>query len=263
MKPAYLRGVGLWSQGYANAEAWSRGEPDGDLVAATPRMLEGPLRRRASPLTRISVEVFDQATTAAGIDPSAIPTIWATAHGEHGTAIKLLKMMLRGEGKVSPTHFHNSVHNTPSAYASIAGGNACASTTLTGGSELVASAILEAFCHLESGTPEIAVILADEPLHEPFDRDDMQAALGIAFCFSAEPANSTLRLSGLRREALTRAKPHDRIGGLHVSAGLPLLEQIVAGKPGTVVLENENPRNPTAWSEGDVWCVDLELVETG
>jgi len=262
MKPVYLRGVGLWSQGFANPEAWCRGEADPELVQASPKMLEGPLRRRASSLTRISIEAFDQAATRAGLDPAAIPTIWATAHGEHGTAIKLLKMMLRGEGKLSPTHFHNSVHNTPSAYASISGGNDCASTTLTGGPELVASSILEAFCHLDSGTPEIALVLGDEPLHEPFERGDMQAALALAFCFSSERTPGSLELSNLRRDAISAIKPHERLGGLHVSAGLPLLEHAVARKPATVPLENEDPRQPESSRESGIWCVDIEPVGT-
>jgi Beta-ketoacyl synthase, N-terminal domain len=261
MKPAYLRGLGLWSPGFASPEAWCRGEPDPEVSTADARMLEGPLRRRASPLTRISVDVFDQATLAAGIDAAAIPTIWATAHGEHGNAIKLLKMMLRGDGKLSPTHFHNSVHNTPSAYASIAGGNASPSTTLTGGPELVASSILEALCHLDAGAPEIAVIVADEPLHEPFAQPDMQAPLALGFCFSSKPDGALAMLCDLRRETLPAIKPHDRLGGLYISAGLPLLEHAVARKPSTIPLEIEDHWRRKEATREPVWCIDLEPLD--
>jgi hypothetical protein len=260
MKPVFLRGVGLWTTGFPNPEAWCRGEADPDLKAADAALLEGPLRRRASPLTRISVDVFEQATRAAGVDPATIPTIWATAHGEHGTAIKLLKMMLRGEGKVSPTHFHNSVHNTPSAYASIAAGNGSASTTLTGGPELVSSAILEAFCHLDAGTPEIVVVLGDEPLHAPFERGDMQEPLGIAFVFASAPDGAAFKLSNLRREALPSIKLHERLGGLYVTAGLPLLEHIVSRRPGTIPLEIEEHRRADRPEHEPGWCIDLEAL---
>jgi hypothetical protein len=260
MNPVFLRGVGLWSTGFADPDAWCRGEPDPGLKTAGAAMLEGPLRRRASALTRISVEVFDQATRAAGVDPSTIPTIWATAHGEHGTAIKLLKMMVRGEGKVSPTHFHNSVHNTPSAYASIAVGNGSASTTLTGGPELVSSAILEAFCHLDAGTPEVVVVLGDEPLHAPFDRGDMQEPLAISFVFASDPERASFKLSNLRRERLPSIKPHERLGGLYVSAGLPLLEHVVSRRPGTIPLEIEEQRRPGTPANEPGWCLDLETL---
>jgi hypothetical protein len=208
-------------------------------------------------LTRMSVEVFDQATRAAGSRPEAIPTIWATAHGEHDTAIKLLRMMGRGEGKLSPTHFHNSVHNTPSGYASIAAGNTSPSTTLTGGPELVASSFLEAFCHLEARAGEIAVVFADEPLQAPFSRPDMRAPLALAFCLSSEPEGAMARLSHLRSDAHQPVEPRERFGRLYVSAGLPLLEHAVFRKSGTIALELEGPLN------GPVWCVDLEQLPAG
>jgi hypothetical protein len=258
MNPIYLRGLGLWSTGFANPESWCRGDADPEIVRAEAAILEGPLRRRASPLTRVSVEVFDQVVRSSGVDPKEVPTIWGTSHGEHGTAIKLLKMMLRGEGKVSPTHFHNSVHNTPSAYASISGGNASASTTLTGGGELVSAAILEAFCLLNAGVDEVIVVLGDEPLQEPFDRNDMQQPLAIGFCFSRKPDRSNWKISRLRRERLPSAKPHDRLGGLYVSAGLPLLEHVITETPGTIALEA--PGRATASETQPVWCVELDRI---
>lgn len=258
MKAIYLRGVGLWTPGFPNPGAWLRGEADPDVTTPEARILEGPLRRRASPLTKISVEVFDQVVRGSGADPKTVQTIWATAHGEHGTAIKLLKMMLRGEGKLSPTHFHNSVHNTSSAYTSIAHGNAAGSTTLTGGPELVSSAILEAFCHLDQGATEVVVVVGDEPLHEPFHRSDMQAPLALSFCFGREAEGAVARLSDFRRNELPSTKLHDRLGGLYVSAGLQLLEQAVAQKPGTVALELAEHRKRSGHGDERGWCVEIE-----
>ncbi len=259
MKPAYLRGLGLWTPGYPGPEAWCRGEADPEASKPSAKLLEGALRRRASPLTRMSVEVFEQAANASTFDPTAVPTIWATAHGEHDTAIKLLKMMRRGEGKLSPTHFHNSVHNTPSGYASIAASNRSASTTLTGGPELVASSLLEAFCRLEAGAGEVVVVLADEPLQAPFDRQDMQAPLALAFCLSSESEGASIMLCGLRRGALPAVKPHERLGGLFVSAGLPLLEHAISRKPGTIALEIVSDGQ----ARESTWCLDLELMADG
>lgn len=257
MKSVYLRGVGLWTPGYASAEAWCRGDADPAAPKPEAKLLEGSLRRRASPLTRMSAEVFEQVATTSNRDVSEITTVWATAHGEHSTAIKLLKMMRRGEGKVSPTHFHNSVHNTPSGYASIATGNGSPSTTLTGGPELVASSLLEAFGHLAGGAREVVVVLADEPLQAPFDRPDMQWPLALAFCLSSEPDGSLVQLKDLRRKTVPAIKLHERFGTLYVSAGLPLLECAVARKPGTVALELDC----VGQGEAAIWCVDLELIE--
>jgi hypothetical protein len=253
MAPVYVRSVGLWTPGFASPEAWCRAEPDAEESANTPpaRLLEGNLRRRAPGLSRMSVEVFEQAALRAGCDAAVTPSVWATAHGEHTTALRLLKMMLRGEGKLSPTHFHNSVHNTPSGYASIATGNVSSSTTLTGGAELVMSALLEAWCRLATGGGDVLVVLADERLETPFESPGMTAPLALSFCLSARPDGACAVLSDLRRDAVAPIKAQAPFGPLYVSAALPLLQQIVGRRPGTVALELDTEC-------GDrVWCLDL------
>jgi hypothetical protein len=203
----------------------------------------------------MGVDVLSQASEAAGCDLATVPSVWATAHGEHSTAMSLLGMMQQGSGKVSPTHFHNSVHNTSSGYASIAVGNCAPSVTLTGGAELVVAALLEAMCQLEATGGEILVVLADEALRPPFERADVHAPLALALCLSASSEGASAVLSELRRDTVAPVKPHGRFGGLHVSAALPLLEHIELRRPGTVPLEFEGD------ASGAVWCVDVELVD--
>jgi hypothetical protein len=254
MKPAYVRGLGLWTPGFASPEAWCRGESKASVVTPEADLLSGALRRRATGLTRMAVEVFRQATRAADCDVATVPIVWATSHGEHATAIKILGMMRSGEGKLSPTHFHNSVHNTASGYASIAAGNCAPSTTLTGGAELAASAFLEATCHLEATAEDVVVVLADEPLLPPFEQHDSKSPLALAFCLSSRSERASAVLSGFRRDAVAPVKNHDRFGRLYVSSALPLLERIVHRRPGTVALELVGERS------GPISCVDLELV---
>ena len=254
MKPVYVAGLGLWAPGYASAEAWCRDEFDPSVEAPEVALLSGPLRRRATGLTRMAVEVLNQATRAAGCDLATVPIVWATSYGEHATAIKILGMMRSGEGKLSPTHFHNSIHNAAGGYASIATGNCAPSTTLTGGAELVASAFLEAICHLEATADDAVVVLADELLMPPFDRGDETSSLALAFCLSSLSKGASAVLSGFRRDAVAPVKNYDRFGKLYVSAALPLLERIALGRPGTVALELAGE------CYGPVSCVDLELV---
>ncbi len=256
MKPAYVTGLGLWTPGHGSAESWCRNDFDASVETPPVALLSGPLKRRATGLTRMAVEVFHQATSRAGCDRDTIASVWATSNGEHTTAIKILGMMRRGEGRLSPTHFHNSVHNTASGYASIATANCAPSTTLTGGAELVSSSLLEAMCRLEAPAEQVVLVLADEPLLPPFDRGDGTSPLALAFCLSSRPDGAVALLSNKRRDAVAPVKHHDRFGRLYVGAALPLLERIVLGRPGTVALELEGER------PGPVSCVDLELVES-
>jgi hypothetical protein len=254
MRPVYLHSVGLWTPGYADAEAWCRGEADPGAVEPAAGLLVGALRRRASALSRMACEALQQAVEGAGASPERTPSIWVTVHGEHETAVAILDMMRRGEGRVSPTRFHNSVHNTPSGYASIATGNRQPSTTLTGGSEVLASALLEAICQLEAGASDVALVLADEPLRPPFDARGALAPLAVAFGLSSRAAGARAALAGLRRDAVSPVKRREPFGALYVAAALPLLERAVLGRPGTVALELEGG------ADGPVWCVDLELA---
>jgi hypothetical protein len=203
----------------------------------------------------MAVEVFFQATDVAGCDAASTPSIWATVHGEHETAITILEMMRQGEGKLSPTHFHNSVYNTASGYASIAAGNRANSTTITGGGEIVAATFLEAFCRLETSESDVVLVLADEPLRVPFEHRGCNAPLAVAYCLSRRAAGASAVLSGWRRDAVAALKPDERFRNLYVSAALPLLERIVMRQPGTVALEFESA------DSAQIGCLDLELLE--
>jgi hypothetical protein len=203
----------------------------------------------------MAVEVLQQAAAHARADLASIPTVWATAHGEHTPAIKLLQMMRRGEGKLSPTQFHNSVHNTAGGYASIAAENVSPSTTLTGGRELVASALLEAWCLVEASGSDVALVLADEVLQPPFDQSDIRMPLAIAMLLSQQPRDALAVLTDLRRAPIAGVPDRDPFGHLYVSGALPLLEQIVRRQPGCVALEL------ACEDDEPVWCVDLQPAD--
>jgi len=202
----------------------------------------------------MAIEALQQATTGAGCDPANTPSVWATAHGEHTTALAMLEMMRSGGGKLSPIHFHNSVHNTASGYASIATHNCSPSTTLTGGDELVAAAFLEAFCCLDVADGDVVLVLADETLQPPFECGGASEPLAVAFYLSTRPDGAAAVLSGLRRDDVPPLKHHEHFGSLYVSAALPLLERIVRRNPGNVALEFEREGTRS------ITCVDLALV---
>jgi hypothetical protein len=251
---AYVHGVGLWTPGFSNAEAWCSNRGSDEALEPEAKLLHGAIRRRATRMTRLAVEALQQAGTDAGCDLSSVPTVWATAHGEHETAVAILGMLTRAEGRLSPTKFHNSVYNTASGYASIATDNRAPSTTLSGGADLVAMALLEALCFLQAGAPEVAVILVDEPILPPFDARGAQAPLSVAFCMSSDPTGARARISDLRQADVTPAAIHPRFGGLYVSAALPLLQAILANESASLPLEI------ACQQEAPIWVVDVQAT---
>src|SRR5262245_44899133 len=151
----------------------------------------------------MAADALEEAASGAGCDLSRAPSVWVTVNGEHETSVAILDAMHRGEGKVSPTRFHNCVHNAASGYVSIAVASHAPSTTISGGRELVATGLFEAQCMLAAGASEVLLVLADEPVLPPFDPEGAQTPLALAFCLSREPQQALALLSGLRRDAVS------------------------------------------------------------
>jgi len=244
-----VRGIGLWTPGFPGLARWLAGECDPAATRPTAALLQGATGRRATELTRAAVEALAQAARAADADLARVATVWATAHGEHQTSVEILEMLHRGEGRLSPTRFHNSVHNTAAGYASIATANRAVSTTVSAGPELWATALLEAFCLLAAGEDQVVVVAADEPMRPPFPARGARAPLALALWLAAggEGASGGMRLEDLRRSEELAAPSHPRFGGLYVSAGLPLVEALATGRPGRVALELDAGQKPPYW----------------
>ena len=247
MSEMYVRSVGFWAPGFANARAWCQGEADANEEAPGASLLQRSLRRRATAQTRSAVEVLGQVVGDANWDGSQIATIWGTAHGEHATSIAMFEWMTKGEGKLSPTQFHNSVHNTAGGYASIAEKNTTTSTTLTGAGELVVSGLVEASSLLRADFEEVALVFFDEPLQRPFAVPGMESTLAIGFGLTSRADGAIAGLKQLERIEPRGIRPAAGFSGMHVAAALPLLEKIVGGQSGRVSLQIDSESGPI-WS---------------
>ena len=244
---AYVRGVGFWTPGFPSAEAWCSNQSSPEALKPEAGLLEGALGRRATGLTRLGVEVLQQAAADAKVELSTVPTVWASAHGEHETAVAILRALFVGDGRISPTKFHNSVYNTAAGYASIATGNRAPSITLSGGADLVAMALLESLCLLSAGASNVIVVMFDEPMLAPFEAREAKTPLSVAFCVSKDPAGARARISGLRRDWASPAPLHPRFGGLYVSAAIPLLEATMLQRSACVPLELQRGQAQPIW----------------
>jgi hypothetical protein len=136
-------------------------------AAPTAALLPAALRRRTSTLTRAVVEVAGAAAQAADVALAELPVVVATDLGELVTTVDLLAMMNDGDGALSPTKFHNSVHNTASAYLGIATGNRRPATAVAAGAATCGVGLLEAALLLQDGHAHVLLILADEPVPAP------------------------------------------------------------------------------------------------
>lgn len=229
---AYLEGIGCWSPAWADwssAASALRGGPVLAAPASRPpaAMLAAGERRRAAPLVLLACEVGAQACAAAGRDPAALPVVFASGHGDVATADAICATLAADPFSLSPTRFHNSVHNAAVGYWTVAAACHAASTAIAAGPGSLAAGLLEAAaqvladnapvlflaCEAAAGGPLAAVLGADE-------------TLGVALVLA--PTRSARTLATLR---LRHAADGEGEGGAQA-----LLEALARNAPATLRL---------------------------
>ena len=127
-----LRGLGVMAPGLPGWKAAApilregagyRPEPLSKLV---PQMLPANERRRTTATIKLALEAGAEAMGDDGAAPAAV---FASSDGDLDIVHLLCSALALPERAVSPTHFHNSVHNAPAGYWSIASGNTLPSTS--------------------------------------------------------------------------------------------------------------------------------------
>lgn len=150
MMKVAIRGIGLLAPGLAGWEtgravlagqgAFHPGEiPDPEAVLLPPNE-----RRRSSDCVRWAVQVAQEAIAQSDLDPREVATVFASSGGEMGVLDILCRSLATPERVISPTLFHQSVHNTPSGYWGIATTCQQSSTALSCYDDSFAAGLLEA-----------------------------------------------------------------------------------------------------------------------
>ena len=109
-------GVGVWSEFFSNWDEF-RSALTGGVASQTiplrPELIPAKERRRAPVSVKMAVEVMDQARRMSALVPSEVATVLASVNGDVGTTDYLCRTLGTAPRTVSPTRFHNSVHNAP------------------------------------------------------------------------------------------------------------------------------------------------------
>lgn len=202
-------------------------------------------RRRTGLPVKLAIAVGQDALAGSARSGVELPTVF-TSSGSDGEVIQEICVTLAGlERQVSPTRFHNSVHNAPSGYWGIAMRSRAPSTTLCAFDWSFAAGLIEAAAQASVFAEAVLMIAYDlpypEPLHSlrplsaPFaaallltpDRDSRSIAR-LELVVSRDRSR-TSRLDEPRLESLRRGNPSAR--------GLPLLAALARQRPDDVALE--------------------------
>lgn len=132
-------------------------------AAVDASILSPMLRRRTSNVTRVAITAAGRACAAAGGNHK-LPAIFVSSVGEMQVTDQLCRSITRQEFPLSPTLFHNSVHNTAAGYWSMATGSMASMQAMGALDDGLALGLLEAWCQLQTMTEQVLLVVFDETL---------------------------------------------------------------------------------------------------
>ncbi len=140
--------------------------------APPPALLSSTERRRTGPVVRLALAVAHEAAAASGLPPDSLRSVFGSSNGDGvvvGGILDALATAADGERVVSPTGFHNSVHNAAAGYWSIATGSHEPATCLGCHDWTWPAALLTAMVDVAGGGRPVLLCCYDHPLPSPLD----------------------------------------------------------------------------------------------
>jgi Beta-ketoacyl synthase, N-terminal domain len=249
----FVEGIAILAPGlpgWAAARAVLAGEKTYEPVPLAPPvadLLPAVERRRTGTMVKLALAVGHDALTSAARPVDSVATVFASSSGD-GDVINDICITLAGSDRqVSPTRFHNSVHNAPSGYWGIATHSHHPSTSLCGFDWSFPIGLLEAAAQLHVDRPEVLLVAYDAPYPEPlrsvrrviqpfgaallFTRDRTGRSIAeVEVTMDAQPKEIS-RMSDAALENLRTGNPSAR--------ALPLLAALAGAQPQRATLERD------------------------
>jgi hypothetical protein len=144
---------------------------------------------------------------------------------------------------ISPTRFHNSVHNAAAGYWGIATGAMAPADALGAFDASFAAGLLEALVRLASDREQPVLLIAyDTPYPQPLhDVRPIADSFAVALVLSADATRRAprieARLTGEAASILDDAALETVRSGIPAARALPLLRALACGAPASVCLE--------------------------
>ena len=160
---ARIEGIGFWSDGLPSWQAARDFAASGALVAdapvrPSPTLLAPNERRRAPESVAVALDVALAACRAAGRDPAGLPSVFASTHGDLAITDYMCATLASAPRTISPTKFHNSVHNAAAGYWTIGTGCLQPATAVSARHATFAQGLLEALSQVAAdGLPVLLV----------------------------------------------------------------------------------------------------------
>ena len=214
-------------------------------VLPPPQGLPPAERRRTGNIVKLALAAGHDALRHARVQAAQLPTVFTSSGGD-GPNCHEICAELTADRQLSPTRFHNSVHNAAAGYWGIATGSSAAANALCAHDASFAAGLIEALTQVVTERTAVLLIAYDAPYPEPLHRvRPLPDAFATALLLSPGAGAATLARIEAHwsdapptpieepLESLRRAIPAAR--------SLPLLQHLARNTVGTVVLEYLEP----------------------
>ena len=246
---AWIEGIGFLAPGlpdWPSARAVLRGETP--LTAApsilpVPSILPPPERRRASRVVKLTLAIGLEAVADAGADVSTLATVFTASGADGHNCHALCEQLASDDRQISPTRFHNSVHNAAAGYWGIATKSMAPCQVICAYDASFGAGLLDALGQVVVDQQPTLLISYDseypEPLHNKRDTPD---CAGLALLLTPEKtarsqARITVSPSNAAADTLGDAALESLRLAIPALRSLPLLQKLARGEAGPVCLD--------------------------
>ncbi len=170
-----IKGVGVVAPGindWQQAQLILRGEhkwSNTPLEKLHPALLPANERRRTTPLIKLALQAAEEAQRHSGIAAEKLASVFASSDGDTHIVDNLCNALTLPERPVSPTQFHNSVHNAAAGYWTLAAKAKRFSTSISAGHASFAAGLLEAMSYVTVEGAPVLMVAYDVALPESLE----------------------------------------------------------------------------------------------
>lgn len=248
----FVEGIGLLGPGLSS---WAQGRQhlDGSLpyeagrcILPLPMALPSAERRRAGAVVKVSLAVGQEAVEASGLPANVLPSVFSSSSGDAVNCHEICSALASGDRLISPTRFHNSVHNASSGYWSISSGAMTSSSVLCARDASFAAGLLEAMTQSVVNDSPVLLVAYDTDYPEPlYSKRPVPDTMGVALVLSPRSSARSLARITLAGTSFLTTAAADTLDDavlellrqtIPAARALPLLQAIAKKKATPLVL---------------------------
>lgn len=195
----YIEGPAFWTPtlpGWDAARAAFRGEgtlTDPPAKRPSPQVLAPAERRRAPDTVALALEVAAASMAGAGRNAADVPCVFVSAHGDLSINDYMCSTLATDPTVLSPTRFHNSVHNAAVGYWTIGTGCMAPSNSVSAYENSFAAGLLEAAVQCAADQSPVLLVGYDTPTVGALTSvTDSQGLLAVALVIAPERTERTV-----------------------------------------------------------------------